>query len=66
MTSLEWIKLYEAFEGFRTQAESQRLYGDILSKIEDDLFGRCPIPQPPAYRIYAGDNIKKGRCVYDH
>ncbi|MBR1760898.1 MAG: hypothetical protein IJ741_06940 [Schwartzia sp.] len=46
MSSLEWCKLYEAFVAFQVQAEKQGLYADDIRRIENDLFERCPIPQP--------------------
>ena len=46
MTSLEWILLYEAFEPFREKAKKHGLYIAELDRIEENLFKRCPIPQP--------------------
>ncbi|MBR3458053.1 MAG: hypothetical protein IKH16_07870 [Selenomonadaceae bacterium] len=51
MASLEWIKLYEAFELFKAQAERRGLYAAEMERIEDDLFSRCPIPQPKPMRV---------------
>ena len=51
MANLEWIKLYEAFELFKAQAERRGLYADELQRIGDDLFDRCPIPQPQPMRV---------------
>ena len=46
ISNLEWIHLYEAFAIFKTRAVRNGLYADDLRRIEDDLFKRCPIPQP--------------------
>lgn len=51
MTSLEWILLYEAFEPFRAKADKHGLYAAELDRIEDDLFKRCPIPQPKPMQV---------------
>jgi hypothetical protein len=44
--SLEWFHIYEAFVAFKIRAERNGLYVGVLKQIEDDLFERCPIPQP--------------------
>lgn len=51
ITSLEWIVLYEAFERFEAEAKAHGLYADELKRIGDDLFDRCPIPQPQPMRV---------------
>lgn len=49
--SLEWFHLYEAFVAFKVQAERHGLYADDLRRMEDDLFERCPIPQPKKMEV---------------
>ena len=49
--SLEWFHIYEAFVAFKTRAERSGLYADDLRRIEDDLFERCPIPQPKEMKV---------------
>ena len=49
--SLEWLQLYEAFEVFRARAQKRGLYEDELKRIEEDLFARCPIPQPKQIEV---------------
>lgn len=44
--SAEWIKTYELFETFRVLAEKQGVNKEILSRLENELFDICPIPQP--------------------
>ena len=44
--SAEWIKTYELFETFRVLAEKQGANKEILSRLENELFDICPIPQP--------------------
>ncbi|MBQ8699512.1 MAG: hypothetical protein IJ521_11040 [Schwartzia sp.] len=51
ITSLEWIVLYEAFERFEAEAKAHGLYVDELQRIGDDLFARCPIPQPQPMKV---------------
>ena len=51
ITSLDWIILYEAFERFEAEAKARGLYADELKRIEDDLFDRCPIPQPQPMKV---------------
>ena len=49
--SLEWFHLYEAFVAFKVRAERNGLYAGDLRRIEDDLFKRCPIPQPKEMNV---------------
>ena len=49
--SLEWFHLYEAFVEFKTRAERNGLYASDLRRMEDDLFKRCPIPQPKEMKV---------------
>ena len=51
MSSLEWIHLYESFAAFQARAARSGLYADFLRRIEDDLFKRCPIPQPKEMEV---------------
>jgi len=51
MSSLEWIHLYESFVAFKVRAQRNGLYADDLQRIEDDLFKRCPIPQPKEMEV---------------
>ena len=49
--SLEWFHLYEAFVEFKARAERNGLYASDLRRMEDDLFKRCPIPQPKEMKV---------------
>ena len=51
ITSLEWIVMYEAFERFEAEAKAHGLYIEELQRIGDDLFDRCPIPQPQHTKV---------------
>ena len=52
MTSLEWIGLYEAFEAFESRAKRSGFRVEEIEAMGDDLFARCPIPQPQPTKEY--------------
>lgn len=61
MNCLEWIGLYEAFEKFEARAKAANYRVEEITAIGDDLFARCPIPQPkpaPAYYEEYGRGAK--------
>lgn len=45
------MQIYEAFEVFRGRAQRRGLYKEELKRIENDLFTRCPIPQPKQMEV---------------